>query len=234
MNRGSRTDSPSRVMTGCPQARKPPKNWPPNIVYLAASLCTPQVTDALRRSLQLASSAEPIEPIVDPHASRRAHTLITPISDPAHPANGQHGLFAAKDLLPGSFIVLYEGTMHTAAESDPGSDYDLLLDKETGVAVDARTCGSEARFVNDYRGVPGAPKGGNAEFVNVWLRLPRHGLLEKRVALCVRGEGRNSATTGRSRGLRKGEEILVSYGKGFWQGRIAPSADRTSLADHES
>ncbi|KAJ4293951.1 hypothetical protein N0V88_005465 [Collariella sp. IMI 366227] len=43
--------------------------------------------------------------------------------------------------------------------------YDLWLDRDGDLAVDAARMGNEARFVNDYRGVPGRNgKKANAEF----------------------------------------------------------------------
>lgn len=147
---------------------------------------------------------------------------IQPISDPDHPANGQHGLFAARDLKPGTWIVAYLGRVHSDAPeaTDPQSDYDLWLDRDAGIAVDAAKAGNEARFVNDYRGV--RSDGPNAEFGTAWCE--RWGQLC--VGFWVRGAGKAKVGKGkgkssRQEGIKKGEEILVSYGKGFWEGRMA-------------
>jgi nuclear pore complex protein Nup98-Nup96 len=103
--------------------------------------------------------------------------------------------------------VAYLGRVHTSASTDGGSDYDLWLDREADLAVDAAGRGNEARFVNDYRGVRDRA---NAEFGTGWC--------ERWGQLCVgfwvvKGKGKGK---GREAGIRKGEEIVVSYGKGFW------------------
>lgn len=91
------------------------------------------------------------------------------------------------------------------------SDYDLWIDKEADVAVDAAGEGNEGRFVNDYRGVR---ERSNAVFGMGWCE--RWG--EVCVGVWVSGkEGRMK--NGKKDGIRKGEEILVSYGKGFWEER---------------
>lgn len=72
--------------------------------------------------------------------------------------------------------------------------------------------GNEARFINDFRGI--APSA-NAEFRDVWVDVGK-GYLEKRMALYVLTAGKSGK---RAKGIGKGEEILVSYGKGFWAER---------------
>ena len=88
------------------------------------------------------------------------------------------------------------------------SDYDLSLDREHGIGIDAAKTGNEARFINDYRGIADRP---NAEFREVWDQ----GIKERGMAVYVLREGKS----GKGKGIRKGEEILVSYGKGFWGAR---------------
>ncbi|PMD54563.1 uncharacterized protein K444DRAFT_486029, partial [Hyaloscypha bicolor E] len=145
---------------------------------------------------------------------------ITPITTPSHPANGQHGLFASRDLKPGTFILQYLGEIHAAVgrgehgehgeEKDPhaDSDYDLSLDREMGIGIDADRKGNEARFINDYRGIAEKP---NAEFKELWDEKSG----ERGMGVWVLPEGRS----GKGKGIRKGEEILVSYGRGFWGAR---------------
>jgi hypothetical protein len=139
------------------------------------------------------------------------------------------------------------------------SDYDLWLDRDADLAVDAARMGNEARFINDYRGVPDQPlkqqgtadtsdrnKGNkknrkmkhqgskgqngscdfdgkgqtaktktkpNAEFRVAWD--PRTG--EKCMAVFVVRAGKKAVE--QDVGIREGEEILVSYGRGFWAER---------------
>lgn len=95
------------------------------------------------------------------------------------------------------------GEVH--CDDRPDSDYDLSLYHAPGgpsVGVDASKKGNEARFINDYRGV--RPKF-NAVFE------------ERRTAS---GELYMSVWSG-SESIKKGEEILVSYGKGFWKARAS-------------
>lgn len=96
------------------------------------------------------------------------------------------------------------------------SDYDLWLDREADLAVDAARAGNEARFVNDYRGVPGrGAKKANAEFRVVWD--VRRG--ERGMGVFVLRAGKRAVGRARVVGVAQGEEVLVSYGRGFWQGR---------------
>jgi hypothetical protein len=188
-----------------------PKNWPPSLPYLIVQAHSPALTAAQQQTLR----TKPSNAIEIPQNTPRGpytNVKITPISNPSHPANGQAGLFAVKDLKPGTLILLYLGQIH-ASSSDPHdvhakSDYDLSLDRDTGLGIDADRMGNEARFVNDYRGVGDAP---NAEFKEVWdLRRGERGM-----AVFVLPAGKNA----KARGIRKGEEILVSYGRGFWGAR---------------
>lgn len=104
--------------------------------------------------------------------------------------------------------------MHTdtPTDTDPTSSYDISLDRDLGISIDAAKAGNEARFVNDYRGIRDKP---NAEFRDIWVKVGDM-RWERWIGIFVLGEGRAGLRKG---GLRKGEEILVSYGKGFWAER---------------
>lgn len=166
---------------------------------------------------------------------------IRSITDPNHPACGQRGLFAARNLRAGSFILPYLGVYHrgNVSAGRPGtnphnkreSDYDLWLDREADVAVDADRQGNEARFVNDYRGT-GKPRA-NAEFREVWdPRRGERGMAVfvlpagKRALLQAAANGQGSSSVG---GIAQGDEILVSYGKGFWEMRQKEAASATEM-----
>ncbi|TKA66488.1 hypothetical protein B0A49_08457 [Cryomyces minteri] len=189
-----------------------PKNWPRDVAYLAVPSYSKAVTTELLQSLNVApsTSINPLSSTLLKSPSPIIH--ITPIENNAHPANGQYGLFAAQHLPPSSFITLYLGRVHTSAacDTDPASNYDLCLDRELGIGIDATHCGNEARFINDYRGIKAA--GPNAEFRDVWVDVG-NGKLERRIGVFVLGAGRSGR---RVKGISKGEEVLVSYGKGFW------------------
>ena len=272
------------------------------------------------------------------------------IQDDRHPAHGQRGLFASRDFAPGDLIIPYIGYVHSSTESEQSvysstvsqhdvqgasigkwesSSYDLNLYRDEGIelAIDAAEQGNEARFCNDYRGVPSqdtvlhtsstwnrsskrnvrTPNSDfgtisrsqsrsngsienaipNAEFRDVWLLLPpedstndqsrqsgSEGMIdptfrpmftsdrtnEKRskppedeqsksnkqvtdkqqrrqqrrkqtgmrgVAIFVLPAGKGGK---RKYGIKNGQEILVSYGKGFWAHHQTPS-NSTNVQD---
>ncbi|KAK2591655.1 hypothetical protein QQS21_010640 [Conoideocrella luteorostrata] len=179
-----------------------PKNWPPSFPYLKSPL-----HDALTPTHLLALRTKPP---VSSIPSIPASSTLTPspnvkiqlIKDASHPAHGQHGLFATQNLQPSQFILAYLGRVHTGARSDDSSDYDLWIDRDADLAVDASREGNEGRYVNDYRGVR---ERANAVFGAVWC--------ERWGELCV------GIWAVGGKGIRKGDEILVSYGKGFWEKR---------------
>ena len=109
--------------------------------------------------------------------------------------------------------MLYLGRAHGETEADPESDYDVRLDRELGIGIDAAREGNEARFVNDYRGI--RSDGPNAELRDVWMEAGE-GIVERRIGVFVLGAGRKGR---KEKGIVKGEEIVVSYGKGFWNER---------------
>lgn len=194
-----------------------PKNWPDALPYLKAPLHAKDLTEAHLQFLRSKPSSPDSLPIIPAASTPTPSPLvkITPINNPSHPAHTQHGLFAAQNLPPGSFIIAYLGRAHSSASVDPASDYDIWLDRDADVAVDAARGGNEARFVNDYRGVRERP---NAEFRTAWCE--RWG--EACVAVWVLGQGKKARSKGvKAEGIRKGEEICVSYGKGFWGERMA-------------
>jgi len=192
-------------------ARQLPKSWPENISYLTSLAYSKTVSpDVLKvaNSRGLGSDAKTVSNIKGPSSLVK----IVKIKDPRHPANGQYGLFATQRLLPDTFILFYLGHVHGSRDADPNSDYDLSFDRELGIGVDASKIGNEARFINDFRGVSASP---NAEFRDVWVDIGK-GFFEKRMAVYVLPAGKSGK---RAKGIAKGEEILVSYGKGFWMER---------------
>lgn len=211
-----------------------PKNWPQNLPYLASPFYSPSLSKAQLQSLRTrpappaaaadtSAASSPHPPPLLPEVPRDlppgpcAAVRIAPVSDPTHPAFGQAGLFAARALAPAALVLPYLGEVHPAgAAAHAASDYDLWLDRsgDVDVAVDAARMGNEARFVNDYRGVPGAARP-NAEFCEVWD--VRRG--ERGMAVFVLPAGKKEKGKGKGGGIAKGQEILVSYGKGFWSKR---------------
>ncbi|KAI9736559.1 MAG: hypothetical protein M1818_006070 [Claussenomyces sp. TS43310] len=204
-----------------PAASKP-KNWPSHMPYLTAPLLAPTLSPAALTLLRSRAAAP--HAIILPAAQPQGPcplVKITPIASPSHPAKGQSGLFAARHLKPGTLILAYLGAIHgpsgpadADANADGNSDYDLALDRDAGLAIDAARAGNEARFINDYRGVAPRP---NAEFRDAWDPARRL----RGVAVCVLPpvQASNGKAKPKSKGIAKGEEILVSYGRGFWSAR---------------
>ncbi len=178
----------SQVSSQLQKPRRPPR-WPSGIQYTCSMNYHSSVSAPIR--LQLCPNPNPRP------ANAPVHTtpvVIRPITVPSHPASGQYGLFASKKILPRSFIIDYVGEVH--CDDRPDSDYDLSLYRAEGVnvGVDASRMGNEARFINDYRGVNPKP---NAVFQE--YRTP--------------GGELRMAVWSSTDSIKKGEEILVSYGK---------------------
>ncbi|GAA5853757.1 hypothetical protein JCM8547_007437 [Rhodosporidiobolus lusitaniae] len=198
----------------------PPPGFPPSVKYLTTPLPS-RLLPFSSRATYCTSCPPHLLPNPPPRVS------IKPISDPLHPANGQSGLFntSGKKFERGTWIRDYVGVVHTEEEADGKSDYDLSLerrvvkgekegeeDRVEVTGIDATKAGNEARFVNDYRGVP--------TFVrpNALFEL-RHFTVSspnpsKPPQECVR----MSIWAG-PHGVEKGSEICVSYGSGFWSER---------------
>jgi hypothetical protein len=202
-----------------PKSKAVPKNWPLALPYLTAPSYSPSLTPDYNSFLR----TPPKDAIPIPANTPKGPcslARITPIVTPSHPANGQCGLFAVKDLKPGTFILQYLGEIHvsvlpttstdssTTVDPHANSNYDLSLDRELGLGIDADKKGNEARFINDYRGIADKP---NAEFKEIWDERRK----ERGIGIWVLPEGKS----GKGKGVRKGEEILVSYGRGFWGAR---------------
>jgi hypothetical protein len=213
-----------------PKARAGPDNWPEKMPYLSAPILSSDLPKDILSAAALTSASleKDVRTIAAP-TTPYSNIKITPINTPSHPACGQCGLFVTQAHPPDSFVCLYLGLVHStkdgqpAARADlvdhaPKSDYDLSLDRDLGLAVDAATMGNEARFINDYRGIADRP---NAEFRDVIVKL-KGGRKERGVGVFVKAAKRpkkGKAKREDDLGLRKGEEILVSYGRGFWSAR---------------
>jgi SET domain-containing protein len=175
---------------------RPPKSWPTHVQYSTAPYFHSSVSGDALSFLKGDRSKGVSLPSASPSLGQ-----IRAIVDPSHPAHGQHGLFATKKIPPQTLIVEYIGEVHS--DERPTSDYDISLYRFPGgenVGVDAATMGNEARFVNDYRGIRPKP---NAQFADRWT---------------ASGDLRMGIWSLAS-GIRKGDEIVVSYGKSWWAAR---------------
>ncbi|KAG2156488.1 SET domain protein [Suillus bovinus] len=181
-------------------SRRQPPSWPSHIQYINAPRYHSSVPGPVRSLLISGTNPAPQQtPIKFPSTSL---VRVRCITEPSHPARGQHGLFAVRKIPPGSHIIDYIGEVH--CQDRASSDYDLSLFRSAdgdNVGVDASVMGNEARFVNDYRGIRSKP---NALFV------------ERRTS---QGELRMSIWSSKDL-IQKGDEILVSYGKSWWRSRI--------------
>ncbi|EXJ69146.1 uncharacterized protein A1O5_08081 [Cladophialophora psammophila CBS 110553] len=208
-----------------------PKHWPKDIIYID----TLHISSPLSRGLLHSTGLSPASvslPVIPPPSPPSPSPLvqIKPINDPSHPAYTQYGLFAARALAPSSFIILYLGTLHSSTTTNPTSNYDLSLDRELDLSIDASKCGNEARFINDYRGI--RSEGPNAEFKDCLLEVVKGKKWERRIGVFVLSQGRARKDGGkRARGIAKGEEIVVSYGKGFWKARLDEETSQLASND---
>lgn len=189
-----------------------PRGWPASVTYLHAPLYSKKLDGDKVNVLVFKQTQLPAGASVLETSGPYSNVKITPISNISHPAHGQHALYASQHLAPDTFILPYLGYVHDQTDTNEASDYDLSLDRELGIGVDASTKGNEARFINDYRGVSTAP---NAEFRDIHVAIG-NGRVEKRVGVFVLSAGK---TGKRAKGIGRGQEILVSYGKGFWTER---------------
>jgi hypothetical protein len=201
----------------------PPPNWPPNVTYITRYKLSPTFN---RKHLPLLTdpsnaSSPPAKPQAQSHPFPKDLVKIKRITQDGHPAKGQLGLVAMKKLEPKSKVLDYVGVVHSRPHEE--SDYDISLIRQLGpdlspsledsnqsavqveqeiidIGIDAAISGNAARFINDYRGIASRP---NCEF-----REERDGNGWLGIQVWTLGQG-----------VGKGEELCVSYGKGFWAGR---------------
>lgn len=99
------------------------------------------------------------------------------------------------------------GEIH--CDDRPHSDYDLSLVRlpnGVSIGIDASAMGNQARFINDYRGISSRP---NAVF-------QEGRTLDGELCIDVWSAAQE---------IKKGDEILVSYGKSWWKCRSSSVED---------
>ncbi|WVQ99382.1 hypothetical protein IAU59_006515 [Kwoniella sp. CBS 9459] len=226
----------------------PPQNWPESVTYLQkprlSSTFPPNLIPLLYPP-QPSSSTSPVgsNASYSPRAIRHPPSvMIKRIAQSGHPADGQCGLFAKSKLKPDELIIPYLGVIHATITPEAGSegcqgeagaerdehtdsDYDLSLVRlsasdirnphsghHISIGVDAAKAGNAARFVNDYRGIKDKQQGTGGPNAEFRLGKGENGELRMEIwSLKPHGGGKG--------GIEKGEEILVSYGKGWWGAR---------------
>lgn len=196
---------------------RPPQSWPANMPYLStmhldSSLNTDQ--QALFHPVNLLGTEAYIVSSQCVFSPNTNHLVtIEAIKTPLHPAFPQSGLFAARQLAPGTHILDYTGLLHSCPlVTCSTSDYDLaFLDRDSSLAIDGANMGNESRFINDYHGIRDGP---NAVFEEYYVKVKG-----------AKGKDEWEARMGvwvnpNSGSIVKGEEICLSYGKGYWRARL--------------
>lgn len=208
-----------------------PSHWPSQVVYTSRSILSRSFpTSQLQYINARATPTTTLRSLsalpVCPHPKDTVR--IKQITDPKHPALGQNGLFVVRAVKPRTKVIDYVGVIHSRTPplkqtatgwTDPHekSDYDLSLIRcmstspspdatnqipvLVDIGIDADKFGNAARMINDYRGVAAKP---NVEFRQVWDEVTGWAKME---------------VWALSEGLKKGDEVLISYGKGFWSAR---------------
>ena len=171
-----------------------PKNWLTNIEFLKSNKWHEPPPEYYQNGN---SSASKIPIVAQSLPSICPLVCIRPIKDPAHPANGEFGLFALKNISEKQLLLEYRGFVTADKNTSQTSDYTLHFDGD--YSIDAEFMGNEARFLNDYRGI--------GEHPSVKFDLFRDGKGALRMGVFS------------IRPIKKGSEILINYGKGFWKER---------------
>lgn len=143
-------------------------------------------------------SASLYDPSLSVEQVQQLHARVEPkgaaaklITTRDHPLRGQVGLFATAKLDPHAIVCTYAGEVVEAA---PGV---YAVDFGKGLVVTAETVGNEGRFANDHSGIAAEPNSCLASHI-----CPTTG----RRMVCLQ-------TTV---AVEPGQELLVSYGSGYW------------------
>jgi hypothetical protein len=206
----------------------PPKNWPRSMPYLSTVHLDSSLTESQIAAFRLSTPPSctsdqeifSIPTLCQYSPTSNPLVVVTLITNPSHPAHGQSGLFAARPLPQGTHILDYTGSLHSCPLPSPSqtvvsscstSDYDLaFLSRDLSLAIDSAKMGNEARFINDYHGIAKRP---NAVFEEYFAKVRVKGreCWEGRMGIWV--DPRSES------GIGKGEEVCVSYGRGYWRAR---------------
>ncbi|PHZ10620.1 uncharacterized protein RHIMIDRAFT_245120 [Rhizopus microsporus ATCC 52813] len=188
----------------------PPSGWTPEIKYIDKLFWSPQVPSDLKELFQPSKPIDRDVQFINQNVhltgtfpstkEQRKNVKIKKITDPKHPCCGAYGLFAAQTLQPKQLIIDYLGVVEYQDGYEATSDY--VLKYGVDLSIDAGRCGNEARFCNDFRGCGPEP---NVCFMNYMDENTKH----IKVGIFVNG----------NRKIKKGDELLVTYGKSFWAKR---------------
>jgi len=107
-----------------------------------------------------------------------------------------YGVFAKENIPPYSTLIHYTGILMLDTEINPKHDSTFAFTDYKNYSIDGANYGNWARFMNHC---PEREKGNNA--------IPWEYYMEK---------GPRIVFTSGSRGIKKGEQILYSYGDDYW------------------
>lgn len=231
------SNSASSVSPTSSPLSQPPFVWPDDCVYLSRLVVSEHLVKKFGAPLTKYLDADTFQTRSSSQTQNKPPTLLgtsvklRTIMNPKHPAYKQNGMFAVKKIPPHTHICDYVGIVREGDEPESmTSDYALTFDDHgyepapasshttssegeqfqlLRLCIDAASYGNEGRMVNDYRGVAAHA---NAVFANrqVPSSQPSSGsrVCPFKLALYSSHEA-----------IDKNSEILVSYGKGFWNNR---------------
>ncbi|KAH6602934.1 hypothetical protein BASA61_000611 [Batrachochytrium salamandrivorans] len=201
----SNTNSTSSIISGSKRKSALPKGWPSTLTFTDALIWVKEVPRQQQAALterhdhkRISTLRSHTRPLT---RGPNRQTQIRLVSDPKHPAFGQRSLHASINIPPHTHIIDYIGIVTPSSISSTTSDY--IISFYDDLAIDAELTGNEARFVNDYRGVADRP--------TVQFDLYQDPVTG-RIAMGLWSLGMR---------IMKGDELLVSYGKGFWKARTS-------------
>ncbi len=108
-----------------------------------------------------------------------------------------YGVFAAENISPYSTLIHYTGLMMLDDEIDPSHDSTFSFSSFKKYAIDAAKHGNWARFMNH------APEGHATNNVIAWEYYTQ--------------KGPRIVFTAGSKGIKKGAQLLYSYGDEYWE-----------------
>lgn len=196
------------------------KGWPSNVEFSNNYFWDPTIPDDIK------NKHVPSQSINKTGRRQRANVLsnkvyFKKISDPDHPAFGEFGLYCSLPIAkPGEWLLDYVGKVSMGKDQDKTSDYLSDFGERSELACDANTFGNEARFLNDFRNTGKHP---NVEFN---LRRDKYGELRQGVFVKLQKDSKDKQIFV---GIRKDEELLVTYGKNYWRSRIGDGGNLTDF-----
>ncbi|CAO3687828.1 unnamed protein product [Umbelopsis ramanniana] len=190
-----------------------PSGWTPDVVCIDRLVWSPKIPAELKSMFMPKPGApEPPTTFINENVNvvgtynnspkvTRKQVKIKRITNPKHPCCGAYGLYAAQTLAPKQLIIHYIGIVEYRDQYDPKSDYVLRFGPD--LSIDAGRYGNEARFCNNFRGIGERP---NVCFLNYQDERTK----AIRVGIFVLSAKDK---------IKKGDELLVTYGKSFWTKR---------------